>query len=73
MLKPGGTLVLSTLNRTHKAFALAVFGAERVAGLLPPGTHDWDRFVTPEEADALERGETTTAEAKEMAKPKVNE
>ena len=52
VLKPGGTLVLSTLNRTHKAFALAVFGAERVAGLLPPGTHDWDRFVTPEEADA---------------------
>ena len=51
VLKPGGTLVLSTLNRTNKAYALAVFGAERVAGLLPQGTHDWDRFVTPEEAD----------------------
>ena len=49
MLRPGGVLFLSTLNRTQKAFALAVFGAERVARLLPAGTHDWNKFCTPDE------------------------
>jgi 2-polyprenyl-6-hydroxyphenyl methylase / 3-demethylubiquinone-9 3-methyltransferase len=49
MLRPGGVLFLSTLNRTQKAYALAVFGAERVARLLPAGTHDWSKFCTPDE------------------------
>eukprot|EP00937_MAST-01D_sp_MAST-1D-sp2_P002635 g2635.t1 len=52
LLRPGGLLFMSTLNRTWKAYALAVFGAERVAGLLPAGTHEWAKFCTPEELDA---------------------
>ena len=39
----------STINRTAKAFALAIVGAERVLRWLPPGTHDWRRFLTPDE------------------------
>jgi len=49
LTRPGGTLVVSTINRTLKAFALAIVGAEYVLRWLPPGTHQWDRFVTPEE------------------------
>ena len=49
LLAPGGLLVVSTINRTRKAWALAVVGAERVLGWLPAGTHDWHRFVTPAE------------------------
>lgn len=49
LVKPGGVLVLSTLNRTPKSYALAIVGAEYVLGWLPRGTHDWTRFVTPEE------------------------
>lgn len=55
LLRPGGLAVVSTLNRTSRAWALAVAGAERVLRWLPPGTHDWNRFVTPEElAEMLE-------------------
>lgn len=49
LLKPGGMLVVSTLNRTLKAYALAIVAAEYVLGWLPRGTHDWQRFVTPDE------------------------
>ncbi len=49
LVRPGGLLVLSTLNRTWKAYALAIVAAEYVLGWLPRGTHDWQRFVTPEE------------------------
>jgi 2-polyprenyl-6-hydroxyphenyl methylase/3-demethylubiquinone-9 3-methyltransferase len=56
LLAPGGLLVMATLNRTAKAFALAIVGAEHVLRWLPPGTHDWSKFVTPEEArSALEK------------------
>lgn len=50
-LKPGGMLIASTLNRTLKAYALAIFGAEYVLRWLPVGTHDWNKFVTPDELD----------------------
>lgn len=50
-LKPGGMLIASTLNRTLKAYALAIVGAEYVLRWLPRGTHDWDKFVTPDELD----------------------
>lgn len=42
-------MVLATLNRTLKAWALAIVGAEYVLGWLPRGTHDWSRFVRPSE------------------------
>ena len=49
LLRPGGKLFLSTLNRTPKAFALAVVGAEYLLNLLPRGTHDYARFIRPSE------------------------
>ncbi len=49
LVRPGGLLILSTINRTLKAFALAIVGAEYVLRWLPAGTHQWDRFVTPDE------------------------
>ncbi len=52
LLKPGGWLFLSTLNRTPAAFALAVVGAEYVARLLPKGTHHYKDFIKPAELAA---------------------
>lgn len=49
LVKPGGILLLSTLNRTLKAYALAIVGAELILRWLPAGTHQWERFVTPDE------------------------
>ncbi len=49
MVKPGGMMVVSTLNRNWKSFALAIVGAEYVLRWLPRGTHQWDKFVTPDE------------------------
>jgi 2-polyprenyl-6-hydroxyphenyl methylase/3-demethylubiquinone-9 3-methyltransferase len=49
LVRPGGILVLSTINRTMKAYLLAIVGAEYVLGWLPRGTHQWERFVTPDE------------------------
>jgi 2-polyprenyl-6-hydroxyphenyl methylase/3-demethylubiquinone-9 3-methyltransferase len=49
LLRPGGTLVLSTINRTPLAFATAIVGAEYIAGLLPKGTHDYGSFIRPAE------------------------
>lgn len=49
LLKPGGRLFLSTLNRTPQAFALAIFGAEYVLRLLPRGTHHYAQFIKPSE------------------------
>jgi len=52
LVKPGGVMVLSTLNRTLKSLALAKIGAEYVLRWLPPGTHDWKKFVRPSELAA---------------------
>ena len=52
MVKPGGLLVAATINRTLKSFALAIVGAEYVLRWLPRGTHQWDKFVTPNELEA---------------------
>jgi 2-polyprenyl-6-hydroxyphenyl methylase/3-demethylubiquinone-9 3-methyltransferase len=49
LVRPGGALVLSTINRTAKAFLLAIVGAEYVMRWLPRGTHRWDRFRRPSE------------------------
>jgi 2-polyprenyl-6-hydroxyphenyl methylase/3-demethylubiquinone-9 3-methyltransferase len=49
LVKPGGAMVVATLNRTPKAFLLGILGAEYLLRWLPPGTHDWRRFVRPSE------------------------
>lgn len=49
LVAPGGLLIMSTINRTTKAFALAIVGAEYILRWLPRGTHQWNRFVTPDE------------------------
>lgn len=53
LLRPGGLLICSTLNRTMQSFAKAIIGAEYVMNWLPRGTHDWSKFVTPAELYAL--------------------
>lgn len=52
LLRPGGRLFVSTLNRTPAAFALAIVGAEYVTGLLPKGTHQYRDFIRPSELSA---------------------
>ena len=54
-LRPGGLLIASTINRSFKSFVFAIVGAEWVLNLLPRGTHEWRRFVRPEELDAAAR------------------
>lgn len=49
MVKPGGFMAVTTINRTMKSFALAIVGAEYILRWLPVGTHSWDKFVTPDE------------------------
>lgn len=49
LLKPGGHLMLSTINRNPRAYALAILGAEYVLGMVPRGTHDYSRFIRPSE------------------------
>ena len=52
LLEPGGLLFVSTLNRTRRSFVVAKLGAEYLLRLLPVGTHDWKKFVTPAELGA---------------------
>jgi 2-polyprenyl-6-hydroxyphenyl methylase/3-demethylubiquinone-9 3-methyltransferase len=49
LVRPGGLMLVSTINRTLKAYVLAILGAEYVLRWLPVGTHQWERFVTPAE------------------------
>lgn len=56
LLKPGGLMVCSTLNRNPKSFVMAIIGAEHVMRWLPKGTHDWKKFITPDELYDLIRG-----------------
>ncbi len=55
LLAPGGMVFVSTLNRTLRSLAVAKIGAEYIARLLPAGTHDWKKFVKPDELAALGR------------------
>ena len=57
LVAPGGAMVVATLNRTLKSLALAKVGAEYVLGWLPRGTHDWRKFLKPEELRAFLDGE----------------
>jgi len=53
LLKPGGLMICSTLNRNPKSFAVAIIGAEHIMRWLPKGTHEWSKFITPEELFSL--------------------
>lgn len=60
LLKPGGLMIVATLNRTLKAMALAKVGAEYILRWLPMGTHDWNKFLTPDELRGFLTGEPMT-------------
>ena len=49
LARPGGGVVVSTISRTQRSYALAILGAEYLLGLVPRGTHQWERFITPGE------------------------
>lgn len=49
LLKPGGIMICSTLNRNPKSYMMAIIGAEHIMRWLPKGTHDWSKFITPDE------------------------
>ncbi|PWJ17442.1 bifunctional 2-polyprenyl-6-hydroxyphenol methylase/3-demethylubiquinol 3-O-methyltransferase UbiG [Jannaschia seohaensis] len=53
LLRPGGLMICSTINRNPKSYLVAIVGAERVMRWLPRGTHDWAKFITPDELFAL--------------------
>ncbi len=55
LTKSNGALFISTINRTPRGYALAILGAEHLTGVVPVGTHDWNKFLTP--------GETTSCSA----------
>ncbi|WP_193334504.1 bifunctional 2-polyprenyl-6-hydroxyphenol methylase/3-demethylubiquinol 3-O-methyltransferase UbiG [Devosia beringensis] len=75
LVKPGGLMLTATLNRTARAYALAVFGAERILRWLPVGTHDWNKFLTPDEVKTLitRNGLTVTAETGVVFHPLADE
>jgi 2-polyprenyl-6-hydroxyphenyl methylase/3-demethylubiquinone-9 3-methyltransferase len=56
LLRPGGLMLCSTLNRNAKSYIYAIVGAEHVMRWLPKGTHDWQKFITPDELCALLAG-----------------
>ena len=49
LLKPGGLMICSTINRNPKSYLMAIVGAEHVMRWLPKGTHEWSKFITPDE------------------------
>ncbi|MDJ1016001.1 MAG: bifunctional 2-polyprenyl-6-hydroxyphenol methylase/3-demethylubiquinol 3-O-methyltransferase UbiG [Paracoccaceae bacterium] len=55
LLKPGGLMTCSTINRNPKSFAMAIVGAEYIMRWLPKGTHEWSKFITPDELYELLR------------------
>jgi len=65
LVRPGGLMVTSTINRNPKSWLVAIVGAEQVMRWLPPGTHDWAKFIIPAELDAmLERAGLEPVDAK---------
>lgn len=55
LLRPGGVMICSTINRNAKSWLFAIVGAEQVMRWLPKGTHEWSKFITPDELFALLR------------------
>jgi 2-polyprenyl-6-hydroxyphenyl methylase/3-demethylubiquinone-9 3-methyltransferase len=67
LLKPGGIMLCSTLNRNAKSFLMAIIGAEWVMRWLPKGTHDWAKFITPDELfDLIRRAGLSPLDRKGM-------
>ncbi len=65
LVRPGGLMVTSTINRNPKSWLVAIVGAEQVMRWLPRGTHDWNKFITPAELEAmLERAGLEPVDAK---------
>ena len=65
LLKPGGLQICSTLNRNPKSFMMAIVGAEHVMRWLPKGTHEWNKFITPDELfDLLQNAGLTPVDRK---------
>jgi len=62
LVRPGGEVIFSTINRNPKAYLLAVIGAEYVLGLLPKGTHDYEKFIRPSELAGWSRSAGLTLE-----------
>ena len=56
LLKPGGLMITSTINRNPKSYMVAIVGAEQIMRWLPRGTHEWKKFITPDELFDLIRG-----------------
>jgi polyprenyldihydroxybenzoate methyltransferase/3-demethylubiquinol 3-O-methyltransferase len=52
-VQPGGSLFITTINKTQLSYALAIVAAEEVLRIVPSGTHDWDKFVSPMELERL--------------------
>jgi 2-polyprenyl-6-hydroxyphenyl methylase/3-demethylubiquinone-9 3-methyltransferase len=55
LVKPGGSVYFSTINRNPKSYLLAIVGAEYMMKMLPRGTHDYARFIKPSELDSWAR------------------
>ncbi|KAG7259273.1 hypothetical protein CRUP_019676, partial [Coryphaenoides rupestris] len=53
LLKPGGSLFITTINKTRLSYALGIVAAEQLLRLVPRGTHDWDKFISPTELQRL--------------------
>jgi 2-polyprenyl-6-hydroxyphenyl methylase/3-demethylubiquinone-9 3-methyltransferase len=67
LLRPGGLMICSTLNRNAKSYLMAIIGAEQVMRWLPKGTHDWKKFITPDELyDLLRRAGLDPVDRKGM-------
>ncbi|XP_010004625.1 PREDICTED: hexaprenyldihydroxybenzoate methyltransferase, mitochondrial [Chaetura pelagica] len=53
VLKPGGSLFITTINKTQLSYVLGILVAEKIIGIVPEGTHEWEKFVPPEELESL--------------------
>ncbi|XP_021016192.1 ubiquinone biosynthesis O-methyltransferase, mitochondrial isoform X1 [Mus caroli] len=53
VLKPGGSLFITTVNKTQLSYALGIVFAEQIAGIVPKGTHTWEKFVSPEKLESI--------------------
>uniref|UniRef100_A0A5F8G3V0 Coenzyme Q3, methyltransferase n=1 Tax=Monodelphis domestica TaxID=13616 RepID=A0A5F8G3V0_MONDO len=53
LCEPGGSLFITTINKTQLSYALAIIFAEQIAGIVPKGTHTWEKFVSPEQLESF--------------------